>query len=453
MDYQKVTHTRHKKGFTDIKAIMIPVTIAGVALGIGLNYIYKQKSSAGAFANSDKKDLKKLKAAGSFDPSSSLLRLKDHMKSTQEKNVFLQEKNELLASLVASKEKELTRLASEQASLKADFETKSGNLYAQLAKKDSEIAALNSSKQNLETQIKDLNDRISVLFNSQGTFQSQLSQLQQEKASLMAEADKTKGDLKKETSINETLNATLSGLTESLNKKEQERLALAKALEELQAAKGSADAERNALKVAGMDNEKQAAALNLRIKELQSLYEEAKSSVLEATNLVTKKNSAIEVAQNEIANVRAGLDKVTKEKEALLSSLDDKEKSLAELKSKLSAREDRVRELEKTLAETMDRFAQVEQNLGSSLGEQEKSVYELRGELDNKETLVTDLQREAAHTRERLSQLDEQLNDQAALNDSLKTTLRDLTAECELLRQEKESRGKSIRDYLDDFVD
>jgi chromosome segregation ATPase len=404
-------HSINRKGIADIKSVLIPVTLAGLLLVIGLNQIYKQKSpiSKSIFFNSDN-SLQKTNSKKSHDAASSLLRLKDYLKSIEEKNGFLKEKNDLLTNLLGSKEKELLRLNTEYASLKTDFDTKLNNLNAQLTKKDTEISGLNALKQNSENQIKQLNDRVSVLFNSQATFQSQLNQMQQEKTTLATELDKIKEELKKQLSVNETLNFSIIGLTETLNKKEQERLNIVKELAQLEA------------------------------------------SFLQTTGLLTKKSSEIEGKQNEISSIKAELDKASKEKEIVLSSLDEKERDLKELKSKLSEREAQVRELEKEVSDAKAHYAKIEQNFDSSVYEKEKSVFQLKGELNDRESQVQALQREIGEGKERESEFELRINEQASLNDSLKSTVRDLYTELELLRLEKEYRnGNSIRDYLEDW--
>lgn len=312
------------------------------------------------------------------DAKNRLLRLKDYIKSIEEKSVLLKEKTDLLNNLLASKEKEISKLNEDNASLKenlnkaveaqnrlkAEFDANLNNLNAQLALKNTEVEKLNAVKLNLENQINDLNNKLTNFSNAYSALEKEYSQAQQEKApletelnntkdglekqarlltqsqqektSLETELNKIKEDLKKQAELNDTLNNNISKLTETLDAKEKDRLNIVKELEQLQASKSEIESELNKLKVTKYDNENQINQLNLRLHELNILYEGAKSSVSQSSNILAKKESEMSDMQNEISKIKDSLHKVNSEKENLLLSLEEKEKSQAETMEKLN---------------------------------------------------------------------------------------------------------------------
>jgi len=337
------------------------------------------------------------------DAERSLLRLKDYMKSIEERNIFLKENFELLSKLLESKEKEILQLREEKARLEEnliktiesqrqsrnELDASLNNLTAQLNQKDSEIANLNAIKLNLENQINDLNSKLTALSNVQTSLENQLAKVSQEKSSLEIEFNKLKEDLQKQKELNDVLSKNISEFTANLNDKE-------KRLAQLQASKDEIDSELNKLKVIKTENENQINQLDSRLNELGTLHEEAKNSIFQITNLLTKKDSELGDKQSQMLKLKENFDGTNREKEGLHLSLEEKEKIIRDLNAKLI----------------------------------------------NMESQMQTLQRELVSYEERQAETTEQLNQLKSLNNSLKKRLKNIYMELELLRIEKKSKKK-----------
>ena len=341
----------------------------------------------------------------------SLMRLKDYIKSIEEKNTFLKEKVELLTSLLDAKEKEILKLneynidlkdnlkktIETQDKLKTEFEAKLQSLNAQLVQKDSELSTLNTIKISLEYQIEDLNKKLTALSNNYAALKNSI----QEKTPLEAELGKIKEELKQQKAANETLTKSITGLTEALNNKEKERLNLAQELEKLQSSKMETESELSRLRVTKAEDESQLNELKSRLDGLNSSYEEEKKGTLKLSSLLTKKELEKDLAlsdmENQIANMKDSLYKANAERDSANLSLQQKEKKIAEMETKLK----------------------------------------------NLEPRLTALQDEITLEKERQAQTAEQLNRAMELNNSLKERLKNIATELELLRLEKKVQSKT----------
>lgn len=333
------------------------------------------------------------------------MRLKDYIKSLEEKNTFLKEKVGLLTSLLESKEKEIAKLNEDNAALKdnlnkavelqnkikTEFEGKLQVLNAQLAQKDSDLSTLNTVKISLEYQVEDLNKKLSALSSSYGVLKNSL----QDKFALEAELNKAKEELRQQKILSDALNKNITDLTQVLNNKEKERQALSGELGQLQLSKQEMESELNTLKTLKEENENQLNELKNRINELSASHEEARKSTLQATSLLTK---------NEL------------ERDLEIS---DKENEIAKMKDELY------------------RLKTERDNLALSLQEKEKNIRDLSARFTNLAPRVTTFQGELNLEKERQLQTAEQLKKAIELNSSLKERLRNISAELELLRAEK----------------
>ena len=335
----------------------------------------------------------------------SLMRLKDYIKGIDEKNAFLKEKVDLLKSLLEAKEKEIVKLNEDNAAIKdnlnkaveiqnkirVEFEGKLQALNSQLAQRDSDSATLNTLKIGLEYQVEDLNKKLSALSSAYNVLKNSL----QDKTALEAELSKAKEDLRQQKVLNETLNKNVTDMTDSVNSKEKEIFNLTQELEQLRSSKNAMESELSQLKTMKADNEDQVNQLKQRINELSASYEETKKSALQLSSTLAKKEleKELEISgkENEITNVKDNLYKANTERDSLTLSLDEKEKKIRQLEEKLNSAEPRV----------------------------------------------TELQNELNLEKERQSQVTQQLDKAMELNNSLKSRLKNIAAELELLRTEK----------------
>jgi chromosome segregation ATPase len=315
------------------------------------------------------------------DAQKSIQRLKDYLKNTEEKSGFLKEKVELLNNLLNSKEKELSKLSTDNAmlkenlnktvelqnKLKADFEASSNSLNAQLNQKDANISSLNTVKVNFENQLSELNNKLSVLSADYAALQGKFALLEQEKTTLETRLGRVKEDLDRQEAVNDTLNNNVSEAAAKLADKEKERADIGKQLEQLSAAKKEIESELAQLKVTKADNDNSIKQLNSRVNELNGLSEEAKKSLFQMSNLLAGKEQEINEKQNEIAGLKDNLVKSDGAKSLLLASLDEKEKTVRELNLALNSMESRTALLQKELAAEKERQARAAQQLAEAV--------------------------------------------------------------------------------------
>ena len=356
----------------------------------------------------------------------SLLRLKDYIKSIEEKNTLLKEKIELLNSLVTAREKEISKLNEDnlgfkddfnktmeaQAKIKTELEDKIKSLNEMLTQKDSDIAALNTIKVNLQYQVDELNKKMAALISASAT----MEKLIQDKSNLESELSRLKDELKKQITNNEALTKNVTALKETMDKKDRDRQSLATELEQLQLAKNETEAELVKLQVLKEGNEAQMNELKLRLKEANASYQEMKESGTQAAALLSKKEL---------------------EKELNISN---KEKEIEEIKDNMYKKvEDIKANLYKVTAER--------DSLASSLQEKERKMQQLDEKLNSLDPSVSSLQKELASEKERQLQISQQFDKAMELNKSLKERLRNITTELELLRAEnKMNAGSFIRE-------
>lgn len=413
---------KNRRGSININSILIPVaTIGGLIIGLGLNQVSKGKNiapaelikpvksanaSPGASPQKESPAVRPLPektrtnsapavSSKAIDAEKSIQRLKDYMKNTEEKSAFLKEKIELLNDLLNSKGKELSKLGTDNAILKenlnktielqnkikSDFETTINSLNAKLIQKDADIASLNTAKADLEKQLVDLNNKTSALSADYATLQGKSVLWEQEKLVIESRLSRIREDLDRQEAVNEALNKNLSELTLKIADKDKERMDIGKQLEQLSAAKSSVESELTQLKAVKADNDNSIKQLNNRINELSALYEEAKKSVFEMSGLLAKKEQAINEEQNDVAALKESLTKSDGGKTLLLASLDEKGKTVRELNLALSSMESRMAILQKDLAAERERQAKIVQqlveavSLNSNLKTKLKNIY------------------------------------------------------------------------------
>ena len=440
---------------------------------------------------------------------SSLTRLKDYIKSVEEKDSFLKEKIDLLKNLLESREKEIARLNEDNAALKggldeagelgnrlkSEFEGKLQALNAQLAQKDSDLAALNTIKLGLEYQAGDLNKKLSAISGSYDFLKKSL----EDKSALETELSRIKEELKQQTALNETLNKNIADLTEASNNREKEKLDLIQELGKLKLSKKDAESGLEELKALKADTENQAAVLKSRLDELTPSYEKAKNSNLELSSLLSKKEAenalAISDKAREVSklnedniSLKDGLKRIIESQgklktdfeaklQALEAGLAQKDSEVSKLntikislehqiedlnkkltvlseaeakKSSLQAtellnkkeldKELSISEKEKEIENVKDNLYKVSKERDAaalSLAEKEKNIRELSGKLDSLQPRLTAIQNELASGKEREAHVTEQLNQAMELNNSLKARLKNISAELEMLRLEK----------------
>jgi chromosome segregation ATPase len=426
---------------TGIKTVLIPVTLAGLALGGFANALYNNEnvSHNTLIVRSERGTQAPIIPASTRAPSparDTLLRVRDHIKEVEEKHAFLQEKGELLANLLESRDKELAALSADHKMLKEESTKKIDELNGLLVKKEGEMGSLGAKKTELEAQVKELSDRVQVLFDSQAAFQGQISALQQEKIALSQESDKLSQEMQNQKAINETLKSAIDGLNQSLEKREQERLALVQELEKAAQEKNSRDNQLNELKVAQIENSAEKQELERRLKELQGFYDEEKNSVLKAAEGFSQKSAQVSEKESRIASLTQQLEEVQKVKQALRATLDEKENALVQLRGRLGEQEAQLQALENEATAGKGRYAQLEQRFDSLARDKEKGVASLQSDLGSREARLREMAVDLEKARAKELQMEQRLNEQASLNDSLQGANKELAAELELLRAE-----------------
>ncbi|MFA5157421.1 MAG: hypothetical protein WC532_08600 [Candidatus Omnitrophota bacterium] len=315
------------------------------------------------------------------DAEKSILRLKDYIKSTEEKSAFLKEKVELLDDLLNSKGKELAKLNTDNAilkenlnqtielqnKLKAELEQNINSLREQLSQKDADISSLNAAKAGLEGQLAELNNKLSVLSTDYAVLQAKSGSLEQDKSSLESRLGRIREDLDRQEAINDTLNKNVSELTASLAAKEKERLDISVELEQLMSAKANAETELARIKSAKAEADNNINQLNSRISEINALYEEAKKSLFQMSNMLAAKEQLINEKESEASALKDSLVKSDGGKGLLLSALDEKEKVICDLNAALASMEGRIAAMQKELAAQEERQANTSRQLAEAV--------------------------------------------------------------------------------------
>ena len=288
-----------------------------------------------------------------LDTEKGLTRLKSYVKTMEEENAVFKEKAAQLRAQLDEKEKELHILNSAQGSLKEAMEnvaiaknklesevnaqsdslkeTKNG-----LALKESEISALQKTKQNLQSHVAELNDKLTVSSTSAASMEKQLAQSRQDASLLENELEKARKDLETQRSLSEPSQKKVLELTEVLADREKELSAATKELEQLKESKKAFESELSELKLVKIANENQINQMNLRINESTFSYESLKSTVSQLSNLLTKKEIELSERQKEISSLKENLGASVEEKATLLTALKEKEKTVNELNGSVS---------------------------------------------------------------------------------------------------------------------
>lgn len=520
----KIPKAKTRKAIANIKFFLIPMaTLGGLILGLGLNQINKPKNSpaehsqnpaginnssahgetlktirvlkqrrdapgvsitsgAGQQGGEDSalsrvrlfsetgslqknRNIGMRKAAAVPSTQRSLLRVKDYIKTMEEKNSFLTEKVDLLTALVDSKDKELSKLGQDnsglkedlnkvsetQNRLKSDFTADLNNLNMRLAEKDSRVLDLNALKLSLEGQINELSNKLSILSAERSSLQKQLDQLKEERAFLDIELNKIKEELGRQSELNKTLNDTVTGLRDKLSGKEKANLAMLKELERLEQSKQDMEAQLNDLKIVKANSQEEVAQLNDRIDELSLALEESKKSATQAASLLSKRKLERELKirdkESEIAGLKDSLAGAENEKNTLTAYLEEKEKNIEDLKLALNNMQTQIAAFEKRLGLEKERQAATAEQASKtesektalllSLQEKVKNIEELKRALGNIESQMAGLQQKLASERQRQEETRKQLEKALSLNEYMKSKLKSIYVEIELLRTEK----------------
>lgn len=401
-------------------------------------------------------------------PSSSqnsLLKVKDYIKTVEEKNAFLSEKVNLLTALADSKEKELSKLAQDNTGLKedlnkiieaenklkSDFATDFNTLNMHLAEKDSRILDLNTLKLSLESQISEMGNKLAIFAGERTSMQKQLDQLREEKALMEIDLVKVKEDLGRQSELNTVLNDTLIQFKGQLTDKEKANLAMAKELERLQLSSQDMGNELKELRTVKANSQDEADQLNGRIEELNLALAEAKESAAQAVSLLSKRKLERELKirdkESEISDLKDGLVKAEEEKNTLMGYLEEKEKAIGDLKLALSNMEAQMATFEKRLSLEKEKLTAASEQASKteseksalllSLQEKVKNTEELKRALSNMEAQMAGLQDKFASERQRQEETRKQLEKALSLNDYMKNKLKSIYVEIELLRTER----------------
>jgi nucleoprotein TPR len=358
----------------------------------GISHI--QADPRGILFGAENKDSNRT-AGNSTEPEKSVGRIKNYINGLKEKGNFFKEKIDLLNSLLQAKEREVTQLTEINLRLKedlnkatqaeqeekTDLQKRFDNLSTQFTTKETEAANLNNLKLNLENQVRDLNNKLGVLSTTYSALEGQFNQIKQEKSVLEAELTKFKEDLKRQTLINETLNKDLVELNDDLKDKEKQRQGVVQELEQLISLKKKMECELGELKIIKSDNEKKLAELDSQIKELKRLYEEAKNSVSQMSELMSKKDLDIAARQNDISRLQDNFYKATSEKDAFFLSLQEREKGTRDLEEKLGDMGSRILQFQRQLCLEQERRIEGEKKLeqakliNTSLKNRLKNIY------------------------------------------------------------------------------
>jgi exonuclease SbcC len=411
---------KNQKGIMNMKLLMLSLAVlSGQVIGLAFSQIYVLKGNIFCQTVQNTKPVEvalakpvsnpPISQGGSVSttgPENSLLRLKGYIKNIEDKNSFLQEKVGLLNSLLEAKDKEVTNLnkvseelrssllknGEEQNKIKTELEDKLASLSSQLIKKDAEIASLSMTKASLETEVQDLNKRLSELTVSYTTMKSSI---QDKLFPMERELDSVKEGIKKQVEINDALNKNIASLSSELELKKKEKLDLGDEYVKLEISRKEVLAELEKVKLEKTESESQIAQLKQRISELNASYEEAKKSAASLSSTVSQKEvekrDQLVGKDNELLGMKENISKIGAERDTLLMSVEDKDKLIRSLKDKLG----------------------------------------------NMESEFPALQKELSSQKERLAQTAEQLKRTVTLNNALKVRLKSIYAELELQRVEK----------------
>lgn len=287
------------------------------------------------------------------DTQKGLTRLRSYVKTMEEENAGLKEKAAQLRAELDEKEKELRLINNGQrvledalenadrANNKLELELSAQSdsfkkIKSELALKESDISLLQKTKQNLQNQVVELDDRLTAQAGARASMEKQLGQSRQDASLLESELEKARKDLEAQRSLSEPSQKKVVELSGALAGREKELSAAAKELEQLKESKKALESELNELKLVKIANENQINQLNGRINEATFSYDSLKSTVSQLSNLLTKKEIELSDRQRETASLKENLDGSLQEKVSLLSALKEKEKIVNELNSSVS---------------------------------------------------------------------------------------------------------------------
>lgn len=283
-----------------------------------------------------------------MDTEKGLTRLREYVKSLEEEKASLKEKADQLKVRFDEKERDLSLFASDNAGLKDTLTklTQSKNkleselslnavsldkIRSELSVKESQVTAFNKTRQNLEEQIHELNNK-SIAFSSiNANLERQLTQYRQEKSFLEKELEKAKEDLGRQNGLFGPLNRKVDELTGALDNQEKQLSATSLELYSLRESRKNLEIELSQLKAAKSANENQITQLNARIQDSTFSYESLKNTVSQLSSLLTKKEVEISERQRELVSLKDDLDSLLKQKNTLLATLKEKEKVIEDM--------------------------------------------------------------------------------------------------------------------------
>ncbi|MBN1912838.1 MAG: hypothetical protein JW788_00400 [Candidatus Omnitrophica bacterium] len=438
---------KNKEGAVSFKFYILPaLLIFSLVLSLGLNQIYKsernsllQKLNELGQINSELNN--KLKAilksrsdmdayrrpklsgaekpvpGGSFvssaplegkrrDTESSLMRLKDYMKSLQEQRDSQQESLSQMSVLLDSKEKEIARLNGDNLSLKTglekavadnnklkiEFESSIGNLRAQLSQKEYELVGMvlkledenrdlkerfkATSEANIglrkelaegiagvDLRLSEANKRVTELTGVNSYLEKQASVFRQEKLQLEESLKTLKSELRSQESANVSLNKKVDDLEYRLGKSQKENAAIKEELAGLLTAKKSLSLELEELKVLRDGNERRIGQLQAQIKDLSQSRDSLKEDYGMLSEIINKKESELKSAKNELARVNEVLIKNSNERGTLLIAMKEKEEGMLKINSELEGMKLKLDSLKAELAVSEESRGNIEREL------------------------------------------------------------------------------------------
>lgn len=357
---------------------------------------------------------KSLRAGPATNAENSLLRLKDYIKSLEEKNNSLKEKVELLTNLLNSKESELL-------GINEDYENLKENLY-----------------KTIETQ----NQFKSDLTQGNISLQKQIDRIEQEKWDLENKLKASKEETLRLAAANEELNKNLKAMNAQVE-----------------------EAKDSILNLSNLLSKKE-----IEVKDVQSVAAKAKENAGKMTFELEGKDKALQDMRVKLKEIDSAKVLLAKELEAqklrneqISKQLDEMAAAKEELKQAELDNENLKKMLDREKASRNEALQQVSQNLasGKELRQAQKEAASLRAQLESERTLRDNNEREAnvsLGTNKKLeimssdiSKLKDQLiierkdaqrirsglKEQEVLNNSLKAKLKSIYTELELLRVEK----------------
>jgi chromosome segregation ATPase len=305
--------------------------------------------------------------------------------SVQQLSDAVQEKEKLISDLKLAQGELLRKQETEQIqqlAINDSLDKKISEFTEVLSNKDGQVNGLKRELESLREAKKNLEERVQSLQSSRVSFDEESAQELSEKKSLLAQLERLRADLSRQTQINNALSRNLSQLRAKLNSQQQDRSGIIQELKRLRESKEEIEAELRIL-------EAQGSARNIAkpgdARGAGASYQELKNKVLQLTDSLKKrelqiglKERELNAKQEEIATLRENLESIGEEKDNLFLFLKDKEKSITDLSQALAQMEDQVNALQEEVLLAKERQSRTQGRSLLGINPEKKKAEDLR---------------------------------------------------------------------------